>query len=645
MMKKLMIVVTMFLLSIVIVNQSVYAESVFVIEPAANAGGLWHVEEGNRAYVFMRYTVGETVIETGNFPAGVKDYLFEYDEYASNPDNNDYSHFTYWPDFMADDLSFPNTVNTKEATISNPNPALYDTLKVEIISNMTSEYPGRGAPELKEIITYTNVVNDVTINLYDKDFLMSSCEFDYSFLKLSIDGDEILTNRNLSEAKAAVCLEQWGPFQYPAEANPYYDDLSFGVRIYWEKSDTAEVIDPGTSESPWEALPNTTGSPLTPLGDWGSVSNITVNNQIISFNVNYQGTSYPINSFSVEGNLDFIDESNNVLYYTDPINNDRILYFNFGETLDSAILAASSFAMVDQWNGEALWNLTQNEIKVTGVLTVYNYIPEVDVDGNVYSYFYMPNVEMDSLISVSSVLAYRYWDDGFLNIGDLEPGEIQYKAVAAVRGEVTSVNPTWVEDTYTTAYLAGGAIAIATATVSWIPVYGWGVAGAFFLAGGALQVSDINEWFAYDVEQIQHVIPSVALTNEINTYISETSSNDQFTADTDKLYKLHLATLQDYDDVQVMGDLSNVTQVVWETDGEIYVVNEVSILNPDWGGPGTYIPLDDIGNDDLELVMYVIIGVVGLYIFVKLVDKKPELLLLIGGAAVYVLYKLGMTPW
>ncbi len=628
MIKKILIITIMFIFSILLYAPSVQAASVLVPEPAANAGGLWHVEDGNRVYINMRYTDGETVIETGSFSDS------EHPEY-------DYSLYTYWPDFRENDLSFPNSTSLKTANISNPNPTIYDKFTVEIIANMTSEY-GLD-PSYKEIISYTSAVNDVSIELFDKNDLSTNCFFDYSFLKLSVDGDEVLSSRQLSEAKADVCLEEMGPFPYPVpEANPNYEDLAFGVRMYWEKSDTAEEIDPGATNNPWEVLPVTTGSPINPMGDWGTVSDINIENQSISFNIIYSGTEYPVLPFSVNGDLSFVNESNDVLYYSDPITGDKMLYFNFGDTLDSAILTASSFSDVTVWKGEALWNLTQNEIKVTDVLTVYNYIPNVDADGNVYSYFYMPDVPLDNLISVSAILAYRYWDDGFLGIGELEPGEIQYKTVAAVRGETTSVNPSWVEDTYKGAYITSALFGLG-AVSGVVPGYGWVVAGAAFLVGGVLQVSDVNEWFAYDVEQIEHVIPGVALTNEINSYITEISGNDTFTADTDKLYKLHFATLNENDEVQIMNELSNVTQVVWETDGEIYVLNQENIENPDWGGPGTLIPQDSIGNDDLEMIIWIGAGVAGLYIFSSLkLDKKPGLMVLIIAAALYILYEMGL---
>ena len=619
MIKKLLLIIIMSIFTLVLFNQSVYASAIFIDEPAANTGGLWHVEDGNRVYVNMRYTYGETVIETGT---------------SSNETHPEYdlSLYTKWWG-ASGDLSFPSTsLYDDYVSISNPDETIYDRFVVKLIPHI--EAPASdGIP----ITIYDNAADQIAVQLYNhEDRPVSSFYDDWSYFTLSVDGDEVLSSRNYDESDAA---------EYGGTANPNGDDLYFGVNMYWEKSELAGEIDPGDSNivNPWSALPGTTGSPENPTGDWGTVSDMSVSNNNISFNINYLGTIYPVSSFSVSGDLDFISKSNDVLYYTEPNTGDRILYFNFGDTLDSAILAARTFATVEEWKGEALWNLTQNEIKVTGVLRVYNYIPEIDEDGNVYSYFYMPDVEMDSLISVSSVLAYRYWDDGFLGFGDLEPGDIQYRNVGAVRGEVTSVNPTWIENQYNNAYLFSAAASVVTLAGSVVPIYGWGVSGAFFLIGGALQLSEINEWFAYDVEQIQRVIPSIALTNEINTYISETSEDDQFTANTDQLYKLHLATLQDYDDLEIDKELSHVTQVVWETDGEIYVVNEEYIDSIDYGGPGTLPPPNPPGNDDLEMVVYIALGAVGLYFISSLkLHKKPGLMFLIIAAAAYILYEMGL---
>jgi len=618
--KKLLILAIVFLFSISLYAPSVHATTVLVPEPAANTGGLWHVEDGNRVYVFMRYTDGSTVRETGT------------SSNSAFPDY-DYSLFTYWHVGSENDYSFPNT-GLKYTTISNPDPTVYDKFVVEIIPNML--VVSGPEPSFKVIESFNSVVDEVRVHLHDwADRPFSNYLYDYSYITLEADGLEILTSRNVSQDVADA-------LGYPV--NPDFADMSYGVRMYWETSTVAEEIDPGDStvDDPWESLPETTGSPVNPIGDWGTVSNVSVDNQNVAFNIEYQGVSYPVQSFTVDGDLDFIYQANDVLYYSDPNTGDRILYFNFGETLDSAILAARTFSEINVWKGEALWNLTQNEIKVTNVLRVYNYIPEVDEDGNVYSYFYMPDVEIDELISVTAVLAYRYYSDGFLGFGDLEAGEVQYKTVSAVRTETSSVNPTWVETAYTTSYITSALFGVAT-VAGVVPGYGWMIAGGALLVGGALTIADVNEWFAYDVDQIQNVIPSVSLTNEINSYILETSGEDQFTVDTDKLYKLHLATLDEYDEVQIMGDLSSVTQVVWETDGEIYVLDEDYIENIEWSGPGTLVPTDGIGNSDLEMILYVVAGVVGLSLISKFqLDKKPGLMVLIVGAALYILYSRGI---
>lgn len=608
--------------SIFIFDQTMHSDASIVLtpEPAANAGGLWHVQDGNKVYVNMRYAADETAIETGSIASVYSG--FDYSTFTSWKPLIDYSDGTY----TDDNFSFPNTSNVKSATIDNPDPTTFDKFTVEIVANMMP-FDRYGVddieqPSYKLIRQYDSAVSTVRVDLHD----WSSIQ-DIAYMTLKVDGQEILSSENIEE-------------------NSNFMDIAFGVRMYWstsETNDTSEPIDPGTVDA-WDQLPETSGSPQTPLENWGVVSNLVVNNQTVSFDVDYNGTKYPVEPFTVDGNLDFMGKSHDVLYYTDPDTGDRVLYFNFGETLSTATLAARSFTDVSEWKGEALWNLSQNEIKVTDLLKVYNYIDEIDNDGNVYSYFYMPDVPLDSLISVSSILAYRYWSDGFLGLGQPEAGDIQYKNVAAVRGETSSVNPTWVEQTYTTAFIAGGITTFAALSpLSVVPGVGWAIPVASFLVGGTLLAADINEFFAYDVEQIQHVFPDVALANEINSYITQYSADDTITVDTDKLYKLHLATLQDHEDVEILESLSNVTQVVWETDGEIFVVNDPSIEDIEWGGPGTEVPVDDPGNADLEMILYIIGGGILLYVVLTFDWKKNKVLLIILGAgAVYILYQMGL---
>jgi len=610
MVKKILLFTMVLIFSLTLYSQNIHAASIFVNEPAANEGGLWHVEEGSKVYVFMRYAEGITVVETGS-------------ETNSSHPEFDTSYFTSWSpstEAFNNDFYFPNTINQKQQTIENPNPSVYDSFHVEIIANMLPfERYGveDGTPVFKEIYSYDGTVDEITVNLHD---FVSIQEIAY--ITLDVDGQEVLSSENSTD-------------------NPLYNDIAFGVRMYWETSGSINVeepINPGDTVDAWSSLPVTSGSPVNPLAEWGTVSDIYVSNQTMSFDVHYRGTTYPVEPFTVDGDLDFISKANDVLYYTDPETDDRMLYFNFGETLDSAILTARTFTNVDDWKGEALWNLTQNEIKVTDMKNVYNYIPEADNDGNIYSYFYMPDVPIDNLISVSAVLAYRYWDDGFLNFGGLEPGDIQYKSVAAVKGETNSVNPTWVEDTYKSSALVTVGLVGLTAT-GIIPGYGWAISIASFLVTGGLTVADVNEWFAYDVNQMENVIPNVTLANEINSYIAEKSGDDSFDVDTDKLYKLHLATLQDGDEVEIMDDYSNVTQVVWETDGQIYVVGDDSI-NDSWFGPGTLEPPAEIGNGDLDMIVYAAIGLMAFAVIIQIDNRMLRMIVI--AAIIYFIYDLGI---
>jgi len=617
MIKKFISITFIFLVSFLTLIPSVKADSVLVSEPAANTGGLWHHEDGNRVYVHMRYTDGSIVRESGSVTNSA------YPDY-------DYSDYTYWESQrIEDNYIFPNTSSLKSDTIANPDPTVYDKFVVEIVSDMLAV--SGSSPTVKLVRSYTDeMVNSITVDLVDYNDPTYGDIFPY--VALTINGEEVLTSQRVVE-------------------NPYYNDQMFGVRMYWEKDgDTTEidsgVIDPGGTGtidgSVWDLLPITTGSPVNPVGDWGQVSNFTISTtfgQRVSFDINYLGDLYSIVDIPFSGSLDFVEKANDILYYHDPNTGDKILYFNFGDTLNDAILRSRTFSTINEWKGEALWNLSKNEVKTTNKLNVYNYT-EVDNDGNVYSYFYMPDVPIDDLISVSSVLAYRYYDDGILGIGG-GFGDVQYKTVAAVRGESSTVNPTWVESVYTGSYIASGLAAAATIT-GLIPGYGWAIAGVTFLAGAILNVSDVQEWFAYDVNQIQHVIPNVALTNNINNYIQSVGGDHIYT-DTDKLYKLHLATLDNSNEVQIENELSHVTQVVWETDGEIYVVNEEYINDPGWGGPGTDLPDGASSNLDTNTIIW--IAAVAVFIFLYQawdLKKNAGLTILVIGGIVFVLYKLGM---
>jgi len=545
--------------------------SALVNEPPVGTGGLWHVEDGNRTYVHMRYDALDN-----NSDQNRVIYETQTSSYFDDPDGNGYgldyrNHYTYLVGRGNDNLYrpfYPNQTDEYSQTIGNPYVGTETTFTLEIMYSNDMETRQEGKSLYKKIVVEDP--NQVKI-----DFSMVEA---YSGLKAAI---YIMVDETII----------FDTFLY----NTQWEDMVVPrVSMYFSEPEVVDVIDPISTTS-WNALPLTSGNPTDPLGQWGEVEDYSFDeaSSRLSFTVNYLDELYQVNPFSVSADTDFLRDAKKIFYYSDPETNDRILYVNFSEDDSTFLLKNASYDDVTIWKGEALWNLTKNEVHVTQTKTVYNYIPEVGDDGAVYSYFYMPEVPIDNLISVSANLSYQYYDNGFLGIGGLKPRAAQSMVVTATKGETSAVNPTWVESTYRTMYIGAAITGLVMAT-GWVPIYGWGVAAAFLLAGGGiLKAADDHEWFAKDVEQIQHVQPSSELVGNVNAYIREKSGDVDFNPSTDKLYKLHLATLTDGDSVQVLGDESYVTQVVWETNGEVFVLSEDFIHDPGWDGPGTEVPVDD----------------------------------------------------
>jgi hypothetical protein len=546
-----------------------------VTEPPVDTGGLWHVFDGNRSYVHMRYrgldpdSIGDPFYLL--YETKTED-MFE-DTFGDGYGLDFRNHYTYLSGRNFDNRYrsyFPNQENMYAQSISNPFTGVDTTFTIEILYNVAGEERTEGNSNYQKIVVEDP--NQVTIEFN----MIQDYPSDKAGIYIIVD--EYIVYDSFHDS-------QWDYMLAPR------------VAMYFSEPEVVDVINP-VSQTSWNALPLTNGNPTNPLGDWGEVQDYYFDetSSQISFTVNYLDELYQVNPFTVSADTDFLRDAKKIFYYSDPETNDRILYVNFSDDQSTFLLKNASLEDVTIWKGEALWNLSKNEVHVTQAKTVYNYIPEVGDDGAVYSYFYMPDVPIDNLISVTANLVYQYYDEGFLGIGDPKPREVESIIVTATKGETSSVNPTWVETTYRSMYI-GAAITAGVMATGWVPVYGWAVAGAFLLAGAFFETADTYEWFAQDVNQIERVIPGITLTNEINTYIREKSENDSFNPSTDMLYKLHLATLNDGDSVQVLGDLSNVTQVVWETDGEVFVLSEDFIDDPGWGGPGTEPPVTDDGFD------------------------------------------------
>jgi len=621
-MKKLALSMMILLLAFFSLALGTTYAATFTPEPGASEGGLWHIEDGNQAYVYMRYTIGAQVESTGDGQ----------------------EHFTTWWGGKEDDFSF-NSLTPKASILTNPDPLVYTKFRVQIIANIN--VVAGPDPVVIDILNTTDV-DAIEVRITDwADRPNTNYLYDYSFFDLYVDGIKSLTSRNISEDVTAA-------LGFPT--NPNYADITFGVKMYWSK--TEEVIvdpeDPINPLDPWGELPETTGNPSNPLGVWGEVDTWNYNalTHNFSFTINYLETLYQISNVNVSADTDFLAKTKKIAYYTDPESGDRILYMNFSDEVDSMILKTGSISSVNVWEGEALWNLSENEVSVTNVLRVFNYIPEIEATGQVYSYFYMPDVPVDDLLSVTVNLGYQYhfkpwpWSS-------YEPGAVQSKTITLTKGASSLVNPTWVEAAYRTSFWSGGlmtAMMVLSNPIGIMPVYGWGIAAASFIIGGLFLAADEYEFFAYDVAQIQHVIPDATLRNNIDGFIqSKDPSAEPVDTISNKLYKLNLGVLDDGEYPQIMEEYSSVTQIVWQTDGEIYTASG-DYTNDFWGGPGTENPeatfLDQYGVILIILGVIIAAGVIlpildkGLG-SISSISKNPRKLIILGIIIVILLYFLG----
>ena len=270
-------------------------------------------------------------------------------------------------------------------------------------------------------------------------------------------------------------------------------------------------------------------------------------------------------------------------------------------------------------------NLTRNEVNVTNVMRVFNYVVAIDSNGQVYSYFYMPDVPVDDLLSVTVNLGYRYHEKPW-PWSSYQPGPIQSKTITLTKGVTSTVNPTWVEDVYRTSFWTAGiasAMMILNTPLGMVPKLGWGIAAGAFIVGGLFYFADEYEFFAYDITQIQHVIPTQELRNSIDAYIqSKDPTAGPINTVTNKLYKLNLGTLNDGDNPQVLDDYSNVTQIVWQTSGKVYSASG-DYIKDEWGGPGTEEPTPDDWFKALDIPPWVLLvgGIILVLLIAPTIDK------------------------
>lgn len=543
----------------------------YITEPPVNEVGMWHQKIENRTYINIRYIAADdSVIQTSN--------TLEY-----------YTDFTK----PINDEAFSN--QTSMLSINNPDPTEYEKLFIEYYA-----VPAGGYEATLERIELDNNINKIELELL--------------VIGQVNDGTNTITlyGFKIHVDNVTKLLIYPGGTMYDNPDTPYLDVGQIHLRMYYESYSVEEPIDPSDPETNvWESLPTTTGSPKNPSGDWGYVNDLVFNNvnKTISFKVTYKGNIYPVLPFTLEGNTEFLSKVKKTLYYTDFDTGDRILYMSFGEDESNLLLYNTNLSDVTVWKGEALWNLTKNDVQVTDTLLVYSYIAEIK-NNEVYSYFYMPDVPIDNLISVTTNYSYTNWSNPIF--GSPKAGPIKTVTTTVVQNESSYADRLWVANTYKGAYISGAALTtiLTAATIfgAKVPVYGWAISAGAFVIGGILQIADSNDFFVKEISQIQHVIPDQRLTSEINQYIASKNGTSFFDPKDDKLYRLYLGQTEGKN-VQVIDNSFQTTQIVWETNGQMYVANEGNITQIPPGGPGTEPP-SNITPDNTNWVELIVGAVV-----------------------------------
>lgn len=345
----------------------------------------------------------------------------------------------------------------------------------------------------------------------------------------------------------------------------YMFDWSF--EVYNVVEETISLLD----------LPETTGSPFVNANlmlpnetYYGTVEFSYINNDVTLI-IKYFGEYVYVLENVVFSDASFLDDVENVYYYTE--NGDRYLYFSYGEADDFVLTDGN--AVAKPWKGFTIWNLTTHEVHVTQRAWVLTYIDVVDL--NAYAYFYMPTIPHDDLLSVSLTFNYRVGRKGITTFWSQKYSDWETKAIILERGaeSLTSL-PQWVYDTYV---YSASAMAAGLA-ISLIPTVGPAVGIPLLVAGsiGAVTgaVGAVVELMTFDINQIEKInYPSSILKSTIESHYSELVGSP-VTVGSTPLYKLHMGSFTGTDVNYVEFDQSNFkyTEIVWTTNGQVYVLSE-----------------------------------------------------------------------
>lgn len=593
---------------------NVYEEQAVQTDPGTN--GLWHVIDGDKAYVHKRMSIHDY----SDFPYVGGAYQTSGNISAEFIETDASSHYFSYKYFDYRTL----TQGLYPVKIENPDPSKYLTFKV--IMKVNNE----------ELL----ILESDNVGYFTFDFSNES------FGRYRISSFNTLILFNSSNQFIKMFNEYHNYYNTSGSNNP-----TIQIKAYWEKYTEVDPGEPSPEDPiPWlSALPNnTSGNPENPTGQWGEVANFNYNSTTkrLSANVLYNGQNISIPNIEIETSEDdYLKRTKRAFYFTQ--NSNKFLYLNFSNAPGSFMLK-DTLEEIEYWNGHALWNLTTGQVHVLDQVRVFNYI-KITPDNEVMSYFYMPDTPVDSLLSVTSNVAHRYWNPTWFGLGPKEPGPIYNQIVTSSKGEFNSIRPSWVKPVYQGSYMVGitgSAIALNAVIVGTQPWIGLGIAAFGLVSGGIIQAGYENNWFNYDIEQVQKLVGNETIRNEMAADYYAAYNEVMPSISGKGLFRVSYGQFTGSGELQIMKELSRFVQVVFETDGITYTISEENI-DDTWTGPGTEEP-ENIDGIIPEWALYLISIVTGLFILFNLgkifdsLKKRPFITIVLLIVIFYVLIQYGL---
>lgn len=477
--------------------------------------------------------------------------------------------------------------------------------------------------ELYLEVKFTSVKISDNLEIYSPDSTME--KLDYVFdpaITTTYEADYFYHYFSLSDI--SNIKEYTTTFYYESDnsaaLSPYIFHTTLNVHYVMESDALDDIVDVGTDYS---LLPDTNGEfiDIFSLEEYDHTTlsykfMFIYNDQFYSFNLAIPKEIYEYAYISPyeDDPVYFSDFEPGQMSYSMNGEDNRVLYIQ-------PVLQRRNHPVISETDGSELVvgfvtiNLTTMEYEVINKLELNGIInKEANRFASLYCFF---PAEIDELLSIT--VSYDYRINSVLGIkGDWQSATNTYIHGESYEGET----PNW---------------------IWWIPAVGWGYG-----------LGDTLWGTIYDVEDVVMPIREDDIPDEVvYKYVNELDGSIKDLENLE-LYKVSLGQFQDglftaATDENAY-DISDfvILEILYSFDGKVYLATseliDSNVLTPELSG-GLFSGLFDNSNGE-NLLIWAAIAIIGIFVFTKLkLDKKPGLLIIIVGAIVYILYKLGYIPW